>query len=591
MQTILIFGSTGTAGSGAVQAALDDDSVAEVRAVTRRPLGYRHAKLVEVMCAEFEELSAIRDQFRDVDACLFCLGVSVRQLPEEAAYRRVHCGFAGAAARELAAQSPDARFVLLSGAGAHPGSRMMWARVKAEAEQVVAEANANSVSVRPGYIYPLRPRLLARLTVGVLLRLVPLLGIRAYALGRAMLRQREEPSPVGNAVLRRLGVPRGRRFVGAALRTVLLALVVAATVIGVDAWPAMGKRPRGERLVRVHASPQWSSNEGIFINTPRARMSFWDAMRAAADLSGHEAPEVEVARTPIDPNRFETPPESGVRVTWFGHSILLVEIEGRRFLTDPVWGGRASPSKFFGPQRWYPPVLALEDLPSVDAVLISHDHYDHLDYPTIVKMRDWDTVFLVPLGVGAHLEYWGIPAERIIAMDWWESRKFGDVEVFATPARHFSGRGVLDRQASLWCGFAFVGTKRRVFYSGDTSMFPGFAEIGKRLGPFDITMLDGGAYNAAWADVHLGPEQAIEAHQMLRGKVYLPVHWGLFTLAPHGWTEPIERALVAARAAATTIVTPMPGESVDPLAPAPPRRWWPEVPWQTAEDAPIVSSK
>lgn len=276
-------------------------------------------------------------------------------------------------------------------------------------------------------------------------------------------------------------------------------------------------------------------------------------------------------------------------MTWLGHSIILVELDGAVILTDPVWGPRASPLSWFGPRRWYEPLMALEELPPLDAVVISHDHYDHLDHPTILALREWDVPFVVPLGVGAHLEGWGVPLERIIELDWWESYEVGGVEVVATPARHASGRHFLDRDRTLWAGYALRGPEHRIFFSGDTGMFPGFREIGERLGPFHLTMLEVGAYAQSWVDWHLGPEQAVEAHEMLGGEVFLPIHWGLFNLAYHGWTEPMERVLVAARDRAVPVWAPKPGESWEGGEIPDLVRWWPERPWNTAAEYPLDS--
>jgi L-ascorbate metabolism protein UlaG (beta-lactamase superfamily) len=294
----------------------------------------------------------------------------------------------------------------------------------------------------------------------------------------------------------------------------------------------------------------------------------------------------------VDPRRFETPPRTGLRVTWFGHSTLLVEVDGRRVLVDPVWGERASPFSWSGPRRFLAPLLPLKEVPHVDAVVISHDHYDHLDMPTIQAMKDWNTTFIVPLGVGAHLESWGVPGDRIVELDWWERTSLGDVEVVATPARHASGRSPFSRQnGTLWAGFALVGPAHRVYCSGDTGFFPGLHEIGARLGPFDLAMIEAGAYGRSWPDWHLGPEQAVRASRMVRADVLLPVHWALFNLAFHAWTEPAERVLVAARDAKVKVVIPLPGQSVEPGALPAPARWWPRVPWRAAEEDPILATQ
>jgi L-ascorbate metabolism protein UlaG (beta-lactamase superfamily) len=214
-----------------------------------------------------------------------------------------------------------------------------------------------------------------------------------------------------------------------------------------------------------------------------------------------------------------------------------------------------------------------------------------LDHATIVALGATKAKFVVPLGIGAHLEYWGIPAERIVELDWWEKAKFGALEIVSTPARHASGRHLFDQGATLWSSYAFVGERHRVWFSGDTGLFPAMKEIGERYGPFDLTMIETGQYNQAWPDWHIGPEQAIKAHALLRGKALLPIHWGLFTLAYHGWTEPGERALAAAEAQSATILLPKPGQSIEPEAPPATARWWPNLPWIKGSEDPIVSTK
>ncbi|MBL4683885.1 MAG: MBL fold metallo-hydrolase [Nannocystaceae bacterium] len=366
-------------------------------------------------------------------------------------------------------------------------------------------------------------------------------------------------------------------------------LVVSILVLIIDGWQAFGRAAQGERAARMQASAQWS--QGAFVNPQPMHNDSWLAFTEMFDASPDGSPDSPLPLIDIDPQMFDTPPPTGLRVTWFGHSTMLLEIDGKRVLTDPVWGERTAPWSWLGPQRWYTPRLALEDLPSLDAVVISHDHYDHLDYPTIAAMRTWDTVFVTPLGVGAHLEYWGVPPENIIELDWWQSHKLGELEIVCASARHASGRTGLDNQATLWAGYALIGPQHRVYFSGDTGMFPGLQEIGDRLGPFDLTMLEAGAYDQAWPDWHLGPEQAVAAHQLLRGKVYMPVHWGLFNLALHGWTEPLERTAVAAAAAKIEVYVPRPGESFEPERVPEFERWWPQLPWRTASQYPIAASQ
>ncbi|MEM6645445.1 MAG: MBL fold metallo-hydrolase, partial [Bacteroidota bacterium] len=240
-------------------------------------------------------------------------------------------------------------------------------------------------------------------------------------------------------------------------------------------------------------------------------------------------------------------------------------------------------------KRFFDPPLPLEALPPVDAVLISHDHYDHLDLPTIQALADRVPHFLVPLGIGSHLEYWGIAADRIVELDWWDETEVGGVRLVSTPARHFSGRSLTDADATLWTGWAMLGSEQRVFYSGDTSLTPSFAEVGERFGPFDVTIIETGAYNPAWRDVHLGPEQAVAVHQMVRGNVMLPVHWCTFNLAMHGWTEPAERVRIAAEPLGIAVAFPRPGESITATS-YPTEAWWPTLPFDSAEAVSNISS-
>jgi len=378
------------------------------------------------------------------------------------------------------------------------------------------------------------------------------------------------------------------RRIGLALAALAGLFAVFAAVLAALAWEGMGAAPRGERLAAMQASPQWDGRR--FENPQPMHNDMIGAMLEGFSASDEAVPDGPVPTRSVDPARFDTPPASDLRVTWLGHSIVLIEIEGVTLLTDPVWGPRTAPISWLGPKRWTPPLIALDDLPPVDAVLISHDHYDHLDHVTIKQIADWDTTFIVPLGVGAHLESWGVPAERIRDVDWWDEVEFGDVTVTAVPSRHASGRHLLDQMRTLWCGYAIRGAERSALFSGDTGLFPGLTEVGERLGPFDVTMFEVGAYARSWPDWHLGPEQALRAHEMVGGDVFLPIHWGLFDLSFHSWTEPIERVLVEAERLDIPVATPMPGESFEPATVAPPTRWWPETDWRTVDEYPIEAS-
>jgi L-ascorbate metabolism protein UlaG (beta-lactamase superfamily) len=261
--------------------------------------------------------------------------------------------------------------------------------------------------------------------------------------------------------------------------------------------------------------------------------------------------EERTPRVPLGPFRtdasvFAKAPDSGLRVTWMGHSVMLVEIDGARVLIDPVWDERAAPVQWAGPKRFFPAPLRLEDLPEIDVVLISHDHYDHLGAGTIRKLARLAAVagakWITPLGVGAELTKLGLAADRITEVDWTDSVRVGDITITALPSRHFSGRSLLNRFETLWASFVVAGPEHRVYYGADSGEWEGFAEIGATYGPFDLTMLEIGAFNLLWADIHMGPEGAIRTFAALGGKgLLMPIHWGLFDLALHAWREPITR--------------------------------------------------
>ena len=265
-------------------------------------------------------------------------------------------------------------------------------------------------------------------------------------------------------------------------------------------------------------------------------------------------------------------------VTWLGHATALLVIDGYRLLTDPVWSERCSPSRTVGPQRLHPPPMPLESLPALDAVVISHDHYDHLDMDTVRSLaRTQRATFVTALGVGAHLREWGIPASRIVELDWHAGFRIDELRLTATPARHFSGR-FLSRNNTLWSSWVIAGPRHRAFFGGDTGYTRSFTDIGAQHGPFDLTLLPIGAYNKAWPDIHMNPEEAVAAHLDLHGGgaggIMVPIHWGTFRLAPHPWAEPAERVLEAAAAEGVEVAVPKPGGRVVAGQTPPSERWW-----------------
>ncbi|GAA3866201.1 MBL fold metallo-hydrolase [Saccharothrix violaceirubra] len=351
----------------------------------------------------------------------------------------------------------------------------------------------------------------------------------------------------------------------------LLGVVAGAVAVTVrDVPAALGATPRDERVLR---SPRY--RDGRFHN---------DAPTNSAPSGGGMAKIVRdmlvgkqrrrpsgavplVAHRPGDTAR-------GLHLTWYGHASTLVEIDGARILLDPVWSDRCSPSRHVGPRRLHQPPHSLADVGAVDAVVISHDHYDHLDLPTIRRLVQSTTaVFVVPLGIGAHLRRWRIAANRIVELDWDESHTVAGVKLTATAAQHFSGRG-FKRDVTLWASWVIAGPEHRVYYSGDTGYFDGYARIGAEHGPFDASLVQIGAYGEGWPDIHMTPEEGVRAHLDLRGGLLVPVHWATFTLALHDWSEPVDRVWREAKAHDVPLAVPRPGERVDVSTPPPVDGWW-----------------
>lgn len=264
------------------------------------------------------------------------------------------------------------------------------------------------------------------------------------------------------------------------------------------------------------------------------------------------------------------------QVTWFGHSAFLLEMEGRRLLFDPMLGKRPSPVSWAGTKRYSTRLpIEPEDFPAIDAIIISHDHYDHLDSSSIRRLKDKTERFIVPLGVRRRLIQMGVPAEQITEHHWWNEFSFMGFTVACTPARHFSGRGLFDRNSTLCCSWVIAGRETKVFFSGDSGYGPHFKEIGRKYGPFDLTLMECGQYDERWSNIHMMPEETVQAHLDVGGELLIPIHWAAFTLAFHAWNEPVERVTKAAQALKVNIATPKIGEKVRLYtADYPSQPWW-----------------
>jgi L-ascorbate metabolism protein UlaG (beta-lactamase superfamily) len=358
------------------------------------------------------------------------------------------------------------------------------------------------------------------------------------------------------------------RVVRAMLGVIVALAVVAALTLQL---PAFGGRVAGVRLERARRSPQFI--DGRFENTPRQSTdgSLTKMIRLYSQGQKRE-PQFEIPVVTVDPRTLQSPPRPGLRAIWFGHSSALIEIDGLRIMTDPVFSDVVSPIPI-GPRRMHRPPMLLEELPHIDAVLISHDHYDHLDMKTITYLAAKGTSFYVGLGVGAHLQRWGVADAQIHEMDWWESVTIKGVRIDCTPARHYSGRTRMNNP-TLWASWMVRGPEHSVYYSGDTGYAGHFKAIRERLGTVDLALIKIGAYGETWLDIHMDPESAVRADVDLGAKVMLPVHWATFNLSYHAWDEPILRTMAAARAQGANVITPRVGETIEFGAPFENVEWY-----------------
>jgi L-ascorbate metabolism protein UlaG (beta-lactamase superfamily) len=371
-------------------------------------------------------------------------------------------------------------------------------------------------------------------------------------------------------------------FTGATLFAVFLLYMKAST--------EFGDLPDGDRLSRIQASPQFNKETGKFQNRNpqdfQSNMPFFKLLKLYFFGPEIRVPTADLpTMTPIMSDFLKPATDaSDVRIIWLGHSTVLLRIAGKTLMIDPALSKRVAPVFFLG-NRFQKPPLSLEDLPKINLVLISHDHYDHLDrnsLKSIVETAGKDATYIMPLGVGARVESFGIPAGQIVELDWWES--YGEkesIKITATPSQHFSGRGISDSLKTLWAGFAIETDLVKGFYSGDTGYHTHFKEIGDRFDGFDFALLESGQYNQMWQYVHLLPAEVIQAAIDLRTRQFLPMHWGMYNLSIHDWFDPIESVSTLAEKSQVSIRAPVLGELLtlkkNQLVPMGPK-WWREHP-------------
>ncbi|MGB3587453.1 MAG: MBL fold metallo-hydrolase [Tunicatimonas sp.] len=368
------------------------------------------------------------------------------------------------------------------------------------------------------------------------------------------------------------------KMIGLSVGILLLALLVVGFLF-IKLSPEFGGKPTSEQKEAFAQLDHYE--EGVFTNLiPTSMdMSFGNIVSVLRDfIQGipNSTPDFSLPVESVDSLDITTHTDTITQITWFGHSAVLVEIDGLRVFLDPMLGDVPAPHPWLGNDRFNKQLpICIEQLPPIDAVLISHDHYDHLDYGSVQKLKEKVKDFYVPLGVGAHLRRWGVAESAIHELNWWEEVNHAGLTIVFTPSRHFSGRGITDRNTTLWGSWIIQGESKNLYFSGDGGYGPHFQKIGERYGPFDLAMMECGQYDERWAQIHMMPEESAQAAVDVRAKQMMPIHWGAFRLALHSWTDPIERVTEKAVQLQMPVTTPKIGETFVVGSPNLPRaKWW-----------------
>ena len=356
----------------------------------------------------------------------------------------------------------------------------------------------------------------------------------------------------------------------------IILLMVIVGAIFVNTNPQFGGKTIGKDLERMENSPNYNG-DGTFKNIELTLASTGMKLSTIPKFftnGDNKVPESELPQKELTRSYFDNEPQQP-RITWFGHSTMFVEMEGMNIFIDPMLGEVPAPHPLLGNARFNKELpISIENLPEIDLVLISHDHYDHLDYGSIQQLKDKVKQFYVPLGIKAHLTEWGVDENKIKEFDWWENATLNGIDFVSTPARHFSGRG-FTRNNTLWTSWVLKSENNAIFFSGDSGYGKHFKEIGEKYGPFDFAMMECGQYNEQWAHIHMTPEETIQASIDIQSKLMMPIHWGTFKLALHEWTDPIVRASRKAQELNVKMTTPIVGEAIVlDESKFPSEKWW-----------------
>jgi len=358
----------------------------------------------------------------------------------------------------------------------------------------------------------------------------------------------------------------------------LIMLILLSIIFFVNISPQFGGSPSKEQVKYYETLDNYK--DGKFKNyiEPKMEIDFINGLREWFRTVPERQPQEPLPVLKMDSLDIERFTVDSTRVTWFGHSAFLLEIDGLKILLDPMFGEVAAPHPNLGKKRYAGLPIEIEKLPKIDAVIFSHDHYDHLDYPTIKRLHSKVKKFYTPLAVGSHLKEWGVAEEKISEFNWWEETRLESLKLVCTPAQHFSGRGVFDRETTLWSSWVITGKDDNIFFSGDGGYGDHFKEIGEKYGPFDLALMECGQYNEQWHDIHMMPEETAQAAVDVNSKLFMPIHWGTFTLSFHSWKDPAERVSKKAFELGINMASPKIGEALVIEHPDyPDEKWWESI--------------
>jgi len=348
----------------------------------------------------------------------------------------------------------------------------------------------------------------------------------------------------------------------------ILGLIAVATlliVFVVYLYPSFGEKPSGERLAYIQTLP--NTNEGKFYNNQKIKETFGlsDYKKIIQKLIEGNPNKIPNHALPVlkwSKQKIESLNDTVTTAIWYGHSAFYLKMNQKNILLDPMFGDYPAPLPYLVNKRFNDSLpIEIKDLPVIDVIVFSHDHYDHLDYGSVLELKEKTKLFLVPVGVGSHLEKWGVEKSKIKELYWYESFVLDELTFSCTPSQHFSGRGFGDKMCTLWASWVIKG-KHNIYFSGDSGYFDEFKTIGEKYGPFDVCLMECGQYDPMWKDIHMFPEETAQAHQDLKGELLIPIHWGGFSLSLHDWDDPVKRLEKVCQQQNINMATPKIGEAI-----------------------------